>query len=318
MTTAKAVASALSFAPRGLSEWFKRSSWLIYVKLILTAIFWGGTFIAGRAIAGSVDPFFCSFLRFAVASVLLFPLAWREEGHLPLIKREQMLPLFLAGMTGVFAYNIFFLNGMKFIAAGRASLIVAMNPVFISLLAALFFKDRLNWVRGTGILLSVFGAVIVISKGNLSTLVSDGLGRGELLILGGVASWAAFSLIGKILVKGLSPLVSVSFSSLIGAAALFLPACFEGMLEEMFSYSLVDWTSIFFLGVFGTVLGFVWYYEGIRRIGPTKAGQFINFVPISAVLLAFLILGEPITWSLLTGGLFVLSGVYLTNMKSSA
>jgi drug/metabolite transporter (DMT)-like permease len=137
-------------------------------------------------------------LRFAVASVLLFPLAWREEGHLPLIKREQILPLVLAGMTGVFAYNIFFLNGMKFIAAGRASLIVAMNPVFISLLAVLFFKDRLNWVRGTGILLSVFGAMIVISKGNFNTLVSDGLGRGELLILGGVASWAAFSIIGKI------------------------------------------------------------------------------------------------------------------------
>jgi drug/metabolite transporter (DMT)-like permease len=257
-------------------------------------------------------------LRFAVASVLLFPLAWREEGHLPLIKREQILPLVLAGMTGVFAYNIFFLNGMKFIAAGRASLIVAMNPVFISLLAVLFFKDRLNWVRGTGILLSVFGAMIVISKGNFNTLVFDGLGRGELLILGGVASWAAFSIIGKILVKNLSPLVSVSYSSLIGAAGLFLPACFEGMLEEMFSYSLVDWTSILFLGVFGTVLGFVWYYEGIRKIGPTKAGQFINFVPISAVVLAFLILGEPITWSLLTGGLFVISGVYLTNMKSSA
>jgi drug/metabolite transporter (DMT)-like permease len=66
----------------------------------------------------------------------------------------------------------------------------------------------------------------------------------------------------------------------------------------------------------GSVLRFVWHYEGIRKIGPTKAGQFINFVPISAVLLAFLILGEPITWSVLTGGLFVISGVYLTNMKS--
>ena len=289
---------------------------LIYLKLMLTAIFWGGTFIAGRAIAGSVEPFSAAFLRFAVASFLLFPLAWREEGRLPLIKREQILPLAFAGMTGVFAYNIFFLNGLRFITASRASLIVAMNPVFISLLAVLFFKDRLNWVRGTGILLSVLGAVIVISKGSVNTLVSDGVGRGELLILGGVTSWAAFSLIGKILVKGLSPLVSVSYSSLIGAAALFLPACFSGMLEEMFSYSVVDWSSILFLGIFGTVLGFVWYYEGIRKIGPTNAGQFINLVPISAVLLACLILKEPITWSLLIGGLFVISGVYLTNMKS--
>ncbi len=288
----------------------------IYVKLMLTALFWGGTFIAGKAIAESVDPFSAAFLRFAVASVLLFPLAWREEGRLPLIKRAQLIPLVFAGMTGVFAYNIFFLNGLKFITAGRASLIIAMNPVFISLSSVLFFKDRLTFVRGTGIVLSVFGAVIVISKGHPGSLFAAGLGLGELLILGGVASWAAFSLIGKILVKGLSPLISVSYSSLIGAAALFLPACFEGMLEEMFSYSLVDWTSILFLGIFGTVLGFVWYYEGIRKIGPTNAGQFINFVPISAVLLAFLILKEPITGSLLVGGLFVISGVYLTNMKS--
>jgi len=291
---------------------------LIYVKLMLTAVFWGGTFIAGRAIAGSVEPFSAAFLRFAVASVFLFPLAWKKEGRLPLIKREQLLPLVLAGMTGVFAYNIFFLNGMKFITAGRASLMMAMNPVFISLLAVPIFKDRLNWVRGAGIFLSVFGAVIVISRGDFNTLLSEGVGRGELLILGGVASWVSFSLIGKILVKGLSPLVSVSYSSLIGAAALFLPACFGGLFEEMSSYSLVDWTSILFLGIFGTVLGFVWYYEGIRKIGPTNAGQFINFVPISAVLLAFLILKEPITWSLLIGGLFVISGVYLTNMKSSA
>ncbi len=289
---------------------------LIYVKLVLTAVFWGGTFIAGKAIAESVEPFSAAFLRFAVAIVLLFPLAWRAEGSLPLIKKEQVVPLVFAGMTGVFAYNICFLNGLKFINAGRASLIIAMNPVFITLSAVLFLRDRLTWVRGTGISLSVLGAMIVISKGNPGTVFADGLGLGEMLIFGCVASWVTFSLIGKILVKGASPLVSISYSSLVGAAALLVPACIEGMPEKVFSYSLVDWMSILFLGVFGTVLGFVWYYDGIQKVGPTKAGQFINFVPISAVLLAFLILGEPITWSLLTGGLFVISGVYLANLKS--
>ncbi len=218
-------------------------------------------------------------------------------------------------MTGVFAYNILFLNGLKFVTASRASLIVATNPVFISICAVLFFKDKLNWLKGSGILLSVIGAVVVISKGNPGTIFAGGVGLGELFILGCVASWVGFSLIGKILVKGLSPLVSVSCSSLIGAAALFLPACFEGLFQKMFSYSIADWTSILFLGVFGTVLGFVWYYEGIKKIGPAKAGQFINFVPVSAILLAFLILGEPITLSLLVGGLFVISGVYLTNVR---
>jgi drug/metabolite transporter (DMT)-like permease len=288
---------------------------LIYVKLVLTAVFWGGTFIAGRAIAGSVDPFSASFLRFAVASVLLIFLTLRAEGRIPSLRRGQVLPLILAGMTGVFLYNVFFFKGLKLITASRASLIIAMNPVFITLAAALFFRDRLNWTKATGIVLSVFGAMVVISKGDLGGIFRGDVGLGELLLLGCVACWVAFSLIGKTVVKGLSPLVSVSYSSAIGAAALSLPACGEGMLKKMFSYSLVDWAGIFYLGVFGTVLGFVWYYEGIKAIGPSKAGQFINFVPISALLFAFLILGEPITLSLLVGAGFVISGVYLTNMK---
>jgi drug/metabolite transporter (DMT)-like permease len=77
----------------------------------------------------------------------------------------------------------------------------------------------------------------------------------------------------------------------------------------------VDWVSMFYLGFFGTVIGFVWYYEGIKKIGPIKASLFINFVPISAVVMAFFILDEPITLSLFIGTLLVCSGVYLTNKR---
>jgi drug/metabolite transporter (DMT)-like permease len=70
---------------------------------------------------------------------------------------------------------------------------------------------------------------------------------------------------------------------------------------------------LFYLGFFGTVLGFVWYYEGIKKIGPTKAGLFINIVPLSAVALAYFVLNEPLTLSLLVGTILVSSGIYLTN-----
>ena len=91
----------------------------------------------------------------------------------------------------------------------------------------------------------------------------------------------------------------------------------EGVGGDVLSYSIVDWACIFYLGYFGTVLGFVWYYEGINAIGPMKAGQFINFVPISAILLAFIFIGEPITMSLLIGTVLVSSGVYLTNRPAT-
>ena len=88
---------------------------------------------------------------------------------------------------------------------------------------------------------------------------------------------------------------------------------FEGMHSDIRYYLVSEWICIFYLGFFGTVLGFVWYYEGIKKIGPTRASLFINFVPITAIILAFLILKEPITLSLFIGTVFVCSGVYLTN-----
>jgi len=288
---------------------------VVYLKLLLTALFWGGTFVAGRAIAKDVGPLSIAFLRFALASTLLLILTWRAEKTLPLPSREQILPLVLLGLIGVFAYNALFFNALRLIHAGRAAVIIALNPVFIGLLAAYLFKDKLSPIKLIGILLSVTGAVIVISRGEFSQILGGGIGWGEVLTLGCMASWVAYSLIGKAILKGMSPLVSVSYSSAIGTVALFVPACAEGMIGQVTGYSLLDWLGICYLGVFGTVLGFVWYYEGIKKIGPTRAGQFINFVPVSAIILAFFILGEPITWSLLVGGLFVLTGVYLTNTK---
>ena len=290
----------------------------IYLKLFLTAIFWGGTFIAGRHVAQHLSPFVTAFLRFAIASALLLALTWRQEGRFPRLQRSQIVPVILLGMTGVFAYNVMFFKGLHLIAASRAALIIATCPAFIAIASGLFLKERFGPTKAVGIPLSIFGAVVVISEGRLGRVLSGGIGPGELFILTCVLSWVAYSLIGKAVMRRLSPLVSVSYSAVIGAAALAVPAAFEGLAQNLGRASLLDWVSIAYLAVFGTVIGFVWFYEGVSAIGPTRAGLFINFVPISAVILAFLILQEPMTKSLAVGAALVLSGVYLTNRSAKA
>jgi drug/metabolite transporter (DMT)-like permease len=289
---------------------------MVYLKLLLTAFFWGGTFIAGRAIAGSVGPFSAAFLRFTVASVFLLLFLCKFEGRLPRLKGRHIAPMICLGLTGVMAYNAFFFKGLQYIQAGRAAVIIANNPIFIAVFSALLFKEKLRWFNGLGILLSVIGAMIVISKGELATLWTGGFGWGEVLIFGCVCSWVTFSLIGKSMMSELSPLSCIAGASVIGTGLLFFPATLEGLWTNLGRYSGLDWMSLFYLGFFGTVLGFVWYYQGIKRIGPTKAGLFINFVPISAIILAFLILGEPLTPSLFLGTLLVCSGVFLTHRKT--
>ncbi len=290
-----------------------KSLLIIYVKLFLTAVFWGGTFIAGRVVAREVGPYSTAFFRFVIASLFLLFLTRRENGGFPGLRNAQIIPIILLGATGVFAYNVFFFKGLKLINAGRASLIIANNPVVIALFATYLFREKLGLIKILGIILSVCGAIVVISKGNPVSMLHGALGWGDFFIFLCVLCWAAFSLIGKAAMDGLSPLVATTYSCLVGTVALFIPACTEGMITSFVHYSGTAWFSIVYLGFFGTVLGFVWYYEGIDAIGATKASQFINFVPISAVLLAFIILGEPITFSLATGTAFVCLGVYLTN-----
>lgn len=295
----------------------ERSLIPVYLKLLCTAFFWGGTFIAGRVVTQYSTPFPAAFLRFAIAAIFLILLTWKMEGCFPRVHKRQLLPLLLLGMTGVFAYNFFFFTGLQLIEAGRASVIVANNPIFIALLSAYFFHEKLTPLKILSILLSVTGAIVVITRGHPLDIFQGGIGTGELLIFGCVASWVAYSLIGKVVMKELSPLIAVTYSVLVGASLLFIPAYMQGLTSQISTYPAAAWTGLFFLGFFGTVLGFLWFYQGIQRIGPTKAGLFINFVPISAIILSFLVLGEPITLSLLVGLILVSTGVYLTNRKTA-
>lgn len=287
---------------------------MIYLKLFLTAVFWGGTFIAGRILAQEVQPWSGSFLRFLVASVGMIPLVWHFEGRLQPLGKKEVFLVFLSGMTGVFLYNVFFLTGLQTVQAGRASVIVASNPVLISLFAALLFRgERMTPRKILGVALSVCGAVFVITRGHPEEILQGAAGRGEMFIFGCVASWVSYSLIGKVVMRDVQPVSAVTYACLVGASALLPPALIEGMAGNLGSYSIAAWLSIVYLGFFGTCIGFIWYYEGIREIGPSRAGVFINFVPISAVILSFLLLGETIDASLLIGAALVLSGIYLTN-----
>lgn len=95
---------------------------------------------------------------------------------------------------------------------------------------------------------------------------------------------------------------------------MLLPfALHEGMLTAVRDYPISVWASIVYLGMFGTAIGFTWFYEGVNRIGAAKAGVFINFVPITAILSGWLFLGEPLSASLLLGAALVLTGVYTAN-----
>jgi len=284
---------------------------VIYLKLVLTMIFWGGTFVAGRQLAGQMGPFAAAFIRFTIATACLLAFVRAREGGLPRLDRRSLLGVLLLGATGVFAYNAFFFTGLASVPAGRAAVIIAANPIGIALGAALFFGEGVTGRQALGIALSVAGAAEVIGHGAPLSLFASGLTPGDAAILGCVVSWSAYSLLGKAVMSRVSPLGAVTWSSLAGTLLLLPPALVEGLAPAAYPWSA--WMAAAYLGVFGTVLGFTWFYEGILAVGPSRAGVFINLVPVSAVIMAWFVLDEPVDLSLLAGGGLVLAGVWLTN-----
>ncbi len=292
---------------------YPASDALLCLKLTLTAVFWGGTFIAGRIIAREAPPFSAAFLRFVFASIFLLGFVLRAHGKIPIPTPRQLVLLLLLGFSGVLAYNYFFFSGLKTITASRASLIIAANPAAIALLSSIFLGERLTLFRSSGILMSVTGALVVITRGDPATILDGGLGAGELYLFGCVASWAVYSVVGKVVMRDLSPLLAATYACVLGGLCLFPPAIQEGILGLVGSYSSSVWLGTVYLGLLGSALGFMWYYEGVRRIGPSRTGVFINIVPVSSILLAVLILGEPLYPSLAVGSFLVVGGVYLMN-----
>ncbi|MDO8650812.1 MAG: DMT family transporter [Undibacterium sp.] len=287
-----------------------------YLKLICVALFWGGTFIAGRIVAKEIPHLIAAAGRFLVACSLLLLLAWRMEGGLPKLNRQQIHATFGLGATGIFLYNICFFAALERMPAGRSALFVALNPIVTALALAMLFGEKLGLKKWLGIAIAFVGAAIVITRGDLLSAahdISNSVGSGELFMLTAVCAWAAYTILGRHALKGLSPIAATTYASLWGLLLLGIGALFQ--LPQL-DRSHLTWpvlAAIFYLGAFGTVIGFVWYYEGVKRIGPTRTAVFNNLVPVFGISFGALLLGEPILASMVIGGLLVIAGVSLTN-----
>ncbi|WP_291326867.1 DMT family transporter [Desulfovibrio sp. UCD-KL4C] len=286
---------------------------IIYFKLIGSVVFWGGTWIAGKILAGDMSPYSAAFLRFLSATFFMFILVCRSTGKPPKCSKVEILPLMFLAVSGVFLYNIMFFKGLQTISAGRASLIIAAMPTVIAIGSAIIFKEKFTLSKVIGFLLALAGVCTVIGNGNPFTLLTQGVSFGDLCIIGCVLSWTAYSLAGKPVMKKTSPLNAVFWSCLFGTGMLAIPAFSNNLIAEVKVMSLLDLGSILYLSFLGTTLAFSWYCDAIGKIGPSKTGIFINLVPITAILLGVIFLGESVGMPLIIGGILTISGVWLTN-----
>lgn len=273
-------------------------------------MFWGGTFVFTRIAAQTLGPFTGAGLRYAMALVFLIPLAYKQNRNALNIGLKKFPALFMSGFAGVFAYNFFFFKGLKTIPASRGALLAALSPTFVMIISSIVYKEKLSLRKIIGIMISLFGVVIVISRGQFIKLLSS-IETGDLFMLGCPITWALYTLAGRAALKHHTPLQTTTWASISGLVLLILFSFTEPIPVHI---SWQVWGSLAYLGIMGTVIAFVWYYDGIRAIGATRAAIFNNLVPVFAVIFSVFILQEKVSWYTWIGGLLVITGVLFVNL----
>lgn len=290
-----------------------------YLLLVLVPIFWGGAFVAAKFVVHQLPPFTVATIRFALATFCLLPLMYYQDREKKnWLRKEDLSGLLILGLTGIFGYNALFFCGLQFTSATNGSLIVATNPIITLLLSAIFLSERISWSKALGIIISFTGVIFVITNGKISGILQANYNIGDLMLLGAPLCWAVYSIVGKRVMAKYSPLASTTYACGFGTLML-LPFSLYELSQKGFGIlgqaSFLGWLAIVYMAVFASVLGFVWWNKGVEKIGASRTSIFTNLVPVSAVVLAFLLLGEQITGGDILGAGLVIAGVYLTTKK---
>lgn len=288
----------------------------VIVKLTLVALIWGGSFIAGRVTALEMSAPTAALWRYLVATIMLVAILLLRERSLPRPSSRQWIGVVLLGLTGVVAYNLCFIYGLETVQASRGSLILSLNPAATMIGAALFLHEPMTLTKTSGIGLAFLGVAVELSGGNPLALLRGGAGAGEIALFGCAISWSAYTLIARRITVNVSPLAITTYAACVGTVMLAIVSFARGELVVP-KASFAAWTSLVYMGSFGTAVAFVWFLEGVQRLGPARAAVFINLVPVAAIALGALLLDERITVPMIVGAAMVIAGVWILNRPTA-
>ncbi|GKU84559.1 DMT family transporter [Niallia sp. NCCP-28] len=279
-----------------------------YLLLLLTSFLFGGNFVLGKSLVGHASPMTLTSLRWIIGVLALIPIVWWKEKRL-YPPKEAILPLILMGATGVFIFNLLQFFALEKTSATNVGLISTLNTISIAVCSFLFLKEKINILQMGSIFLSFSGVLLVLTKGNLFSLVSFQFNIGDLYMIGAVCIWGIYSICSKWAMSyDVSPLMSTLYSGLFGIM-MMLPFNFADF--EIINVNRNFIQSIIYLGIVSTVVCMVLWNIGVQKLGATTSGVFLNFNPIFTAILAFLFLGEKMTWIQGIGSAVVIAGCYL-------
>jgi drug/metabolite transporter (DMT)-like permease len=284
-----------------------------YIEVLLAVIAWGASFIATKIALQDISPISIVWLRFTMGVAILgIVVAFRRQFALP--QKREWGYFATLGFLGITFHQWLQSNGLQTSEASTTAWIVATTPVFMALLGWVILKEGLAPLKILGIGLAALGVLLVVTEGNMASVSLGKFGApGDILILLSAFNWAVFSALSRRGLRSYSASLMIFYVMLFGWIFTSLAFMAGKNYLEIPQLSLNGWIGITFLGVFCSGLAYIAWYDALQVLSTAETGVFLYIEPLVAVVVAFFILGEAITWASLAGGAIILFGVWVVN-----
>ncbi|MGO2507484.1 DMT family transporter [Vibrio hibernica] len=284
--------------------------------LVLCAFFWGSTFPLGKNALNEVHAFTLVFWRFTIAAVCLAVYIKMIRGPKIILTTKQWVWAVAVSAVGVGGLNLGLFTGLTYTSAANGSLIMALSPLMTSLIACIAKRILPTAAQCFSLLVSLSGVMLVITNGHLETLLDMQLNHGDKLIFTGMLAWSLYTYCSQGISRWM-PVIPYTFVGMVSGAVVIGVMCLMTPdvhpFDEFMNSTTVGMTEIIYIGLFGTVAGYLLWLNGVRQLGSANASLFFNFVPVFALFTSFL-MGQSVTQLQLVGVAVVIAGLLLPRL----
>ncbi len=284
--------------------------------LVMASIFWAGNFIVGKlAFFEGIPPFSLVFFRWLLVWFILFPFTYKEILKLKYEIKKSINLLLLLGLTSVGLFNSFVYISLNYTQVINASLFNTAIPAAIILLCFLFKIEQTNSYQLTGLIISVFGVLAIITRLDLEILVNLDFNIGDIWMIFAVVSWGVYSAFLKKLKLKISLLSLVHILCTCGLIFLLPQFFYEYSQSEIIDLNQTFVFSLLYLAIFPSIGSYYCWAGAVSIIGPNRAGIFLMLIPLFSAIMAIIFFDEKFQSYHFVGSILVILGLILANKK---
>ena len=279
-----------------------------YLLLAMTALFWAGNSVVGRAARDLVPPAALSFWRWTFALALLLPLAWPHLKRDWQALRAHWPVMAILGALGIGAFNTLLYTGLQTTTALNSMLIQSAQPALILMVGALVMRDSTTGRQIVGVAVSLAGVLIILSRGDAGLLMALQLNGGDATIAFAVLLWAFYS----VTLRKRPPVHPLSFlaaSILVGLVVIIPVYAHEVWSGRLIVPETGSALAIAYVAIFPSFLAYLFFNRGVELIGSAATAQYMNVMPLMGAGLAMLFLGETLHLFHVAGLILVVAGI---------